>query len=533
MPTSTWRDQTWQSIQTPWDVVVIGGGIVGAGVFREAVRAGLKTLLVEAHDFSSGTSSRSSKMVHGGLRYLKNGQIKLTLDSVRERQRLLNEAVGLVDPLEFFLVSYEKDKIPGWVFGLGLIIYDTLALKWNHNHYPVQKIQEICPNVKAENLTGAFSYYDAQTDDARLVYRIIREAQLAGGTALNYAKVEGLLRNQAGRVNGVQLRDLAGEGSAEIKASVVINATGAWADDLRAHVDKSPRLRQLRGSHLVFPAQKFPVHDVISFLHPQDQRPVFAFAWEGAALVGTTDVDHQEAMQTDPRISEQESDYLMAVVDQMFGCLGLQQSDVISTMAGIRSVLDTGKADPSKESRDEILWNEEGLITITGGKLTMFRHMANTTLNFVRKQLPKPIKIDRKAWSFDPLQEETMHNLVTSKDLTPQDKLRLFGRYGADTSNFLQHAGVQELEPVHNLPTLWGELRWASEVEQVVHLEDLLLRRTRLGNLLPHGGLDDIHTIQSFAQPALGWDDQTWQQEVARYQELWQRAYAPPGEIAR
>jgi glycerol-3-phosphate dehydrogenase len=523
-----WRDLTWQSIQTPWDVIIIGGGIVGAGVFRESVRAGLKTLLLEAHDFSSGTSSRSSKMVHGGLRYLKNGQIKLTLDSVRERQRLINEAVGLVDPLEFFLVSYEKDKIPGWMFGLGLIIYDTLALKWDHNRYPVQKIQEICPNVKAENLTGAFSYYDAQTDDARLVLRIIREAQLAGGTALNYAKVEGLLRNQNGKVAGVQLHDLANNRSAEIKASVVINATGAWADDLRAHVDKPPRLRQLRGSHLVFPAQKFPVHDVISFLHPIDQRPVFAFAWEGATLVGTTDVDHQEPMLTDPCISSAESEYLMAIVDQIFGCLGLQKQDVISTMAGIRSVLDTGKADPSKESRDEILWNEDGLITITGGKLTMFRHMANTTLNFVRKQLPRPIKINRKAWSFDPLQNETMHNLVTRTDLSPQQKQRLFGRYGADAPGFLQNATEQELEPVHNLPTLWGEIRWAAQVEQVVHLEDLLLRRTRLGNLLPNGGLDDMQTIRSLTQSVLGWDEITWQNEVDLYRSLWQQAYAPP-----
>jgi glycerol-3-phosphate dehydrogenase len=527
MPTLTWRDQTWQSIQSPWDVVVIGGGIVGAGVFREAVRAGLKTLLVEANDFSSGTSSRSSKMVHGGLRYLKNGQIKLTLDSVRERQRLLNEAVGLVDPLEFFLVSYEKDKIPGWVFGMGLIVYDTLALRWDHNRYPVQKIQQICPNVKAENLTGAFSYYDAQTDDARLVYRIIREAQLAGGTALNYAKVEGLLRDQKGKVCGIQLQDQAGDRSAEIKASVVINATGAWADELRAHVGKRPRLRQLRGSHLVFPAEKFPVKDVVSFLHPQDQRPVFAFSWEGATLVGTTDVDHTEAMQTDPRISPQENDYLMAIVDQLFGCLGLQRSDVLSTMAGIRSVLDTGKTDPSKESRDEILWNEDGLITITGGKLTMFRHMANTTLKFIRRQLPKPFTIDRKAWSFNPLQTEALHETIYSKDLTPQQKLRLFGRYGADTASFLQQATSSALQPVYNLPTLWGELAWTAQTEQIVHLEDLLLRRTRLGNLLPQGGLDDMHTIQSFAQPALGWDDDSWQQEVQRYRALWQRAYAP------
>ncbi len=526
MSTLIQRDQVWQSIQSPWDVIIIGGGIVGAGVFREAVRAGLKTLLVEAADFSSGTSSRSSKMVHGGLRYLKNGQVKLTLDSVRERQRLLNEAPGLVDPLEFFLVSYEKDKIPGWMFGVGLILYDTLALKWDHNRYPVQKIQELCPNVKAQNLTGAFSYYDAQTDDARLVYRILQEGQSAGGSLINYAKAEGLMRDHSGKVCGVQLHDLVSGKQAEIQAGVVINASGAWADDLRAHLGHKPRLRQLRGSHLIFPREKFPVHDVVSFLHPWDQRPVFAFAWEGATLVGTTDVDHQSPMTTDPQISMDESAYLMAIVDEIFGCLGLTPNDILSTMAGIRSVLDTGKNDPSKESRDEILWNEDGLITITGGKLTMFRHMAHKTIHFARAQLPASTQLDHKAPAFDPIQQailrETLH-----QPLDPAVQLRLFGRYGLSAGQLIRDASPENLQPVHGLPTLWEELRWAAQYEQVVHLDDLLLRRTRLGSLLPNGAMDDLPRIRALCQNKLGWDNPTWEKEVQRYQELWSRAYAP------
>lgn len=526
------RDQLWQSIQSHWDVVVIGGGIVGAGVFREAVRAGLKTLLVDAADFSSGTSSRSSKMVHGGLRYLKNGQIKLTLDSVRERQRLLNEAPGLVDPLEFFLVSYEKDKIPGWMFGMGLILYDTLALKWDHNRYPVQKIQELCPNVRAQNLTGAFSYYDAQTDDARLVYRILQEGQQAGGIAMNYVRVEGLMRDHSGRVCGVQLHDLVSGKQAEIQAGVVINASGAWADDLRAHLGYKPRLRQLRGSHLIFPREKFPVHDVVSFLHPWDQRPVFAFAWEGATLVGTTDVDHPHPMQTDPAISADETAYLMAIVNEIFGCLGLTENDILSTMAGIRSVLDTGKADPSKESRDEILWNEDGLITITGGKLTMFRHMAHKTLNFVRRQLPVSTHLEHKAPAFDPIQEAMLMENLTQKT-NPAVQLRLFGRYGLLAGQLLQEASAENLNPVHGLPTLWEELRWAAQYEQIVHLDDLLLRRTRLGSLLPNGGMDELGRIRSLCQTRLGWDDPTWETEVQRYRDLWEKAYAPPVPIVK
>ncbi len=175
-----WRTKTWTDLSQPWDVIVIGGGIVGAGVFREAVEAGLKTLLLDAHDFSSGTSSRSSKMVHGGFRYLKNAQIKLTLDSSRERQRLIHEGKGLIEPLRFNLVNYHNDHTPGWVFGLGLIAYDMLALRWNHTHLSKTLLKEICPNITEDSLLGGYGFYDAQTDDARLVLRVIQEGQLAG-----------------------------------------------------------------------------------------------------------------------------------------------------------------------------------------------------------------------------------------------------------------------------------------------------------------------------------------------------------------
>ena len=292
MQKSNERDVIWDQISRPWDVLIVGGGIVGAGLLREAARIGLRALLVEAHDFSSGTSSRSSKMVHGGLRYLSTGQVKLTMQSVHERQRLLHEGRGLIDPLEFMLVSYRGDHPPAWIYAVGLMVYDTLAMKWQHERKSVDEVERLCPQVEVKQLVGGFRFYDAQTDDARMVLRVLQEAVRAGGTALNYARVESLLRRRDGRVCGVQVHDAAGDRSAEVQASVVINATGAWADNLRSHVGKGPRLRHLRGSHLIFPREKLPVNKVISFLHPADRRPVFAFPWEGVTLVGTTDVDH-------------------------------------------------------------------------------------------------------------------------------------------------------------------------------------------------------------------------------------------------
>jgi len=528
MPISTQREAIWEQIAGPWDVLVVGGGIVGAGLLREAARLGLRALLVEAHDFASGTSSRSSKMVHGGLRYLSTGQIKLTMESVHERQRLLHEGRGLIDPLEFLLVSYAGDRPPAWIFGVGLMIYDTLAMKWQHERESVNEVELLCPEIRRDQLAGGFRFFDAQTDDARMVLRVLQEAQRAGGLALNYTRAECLLRDKSGRVCGAVLRDVVGDRTVEARAAVVVNATGAWADDLRGQVGRKARLRPLRGSHLIFPREKLPVGKVISFLHPRDHRPVFAFPWEGVTLIGTTDVDHREAVQTDPRISAAEAAYLMEAVDGTFGCLGLTQRDAIATLAGIRSVLDTGKANPSKESRDEVLWDEDGLVTITGGKLTMFRRMAQNTLRFVRTRLPGQSQPDRHARALDALAGEEFAALAVESGLPPALNWRLLGRYGSAAPDLLRAAQPAELDAVGGSPTLWAELRWAARAEQVVHLDDLLLRRTRLGLLLPEGALGEIERIRAICQPELGWDDVRWQREVLGYRALWQRAYGPP-----
>ena len=523
------REQIWDKIAGPWDIIIIGGGIVGAGLLREASQAGLRALLVEAHDFASGTSSRSSKMVHGGLRYLSTGQVKLTMESVHERQRLLQEGRGLIDPLEFLLVSYKGDRPPAWIFAVGLMVYDTLAMRWQHQHKSADELEMLCPQLARNRLGGGFRFFDAQTDDARMVLRVLQDGINSGGTAINYARVEGLLRDRNGRVCGIQLRDQAANRNLEIVAPVVVNATGAWADDLRGKLGQPRRLRQLCGSHLIFPRAKLPVNKVISFLHPVDRRPVFAFPWEGVTLVGTTDVDYRQPMQTNPRISPVEVSYLMDAVDATFGCLRLTEADAISTLAGIRSVLDTGKANPSRESRDEVLWNEDGLVTITGGKLTMFRRMAQQTLQFVRPYLPAHHHPDRKARALDRLNCWDFAAQADQLGIDPGLQTRLLGRYGHAAIDLLCGTEANELTPITTTPTLWAELRWAARTEQVVHLEDLLLRRSRLGLLLPQGGIGEIERVRSICQPEFGWDDLRWQAEAAAYRDLWQKAYSPPG----
>jgi glycerol-3-phosphate dehydrogenase len=523
MWTQNWREVIWSKLDQEFDLIVIGGGITGAGILREAARAGLKAVLFEQGDFASGTSSRSSKLVHGGLRYLKNAQIKLTSESVHERDHLLKEGRGLVTPLPFVMANFRGDKIPGWVFGIGLTMYDILALKWNHAAYDPAGLRDLVPQFSAPDLDSGFRYFDAQTDDARLVLRVMQEAVKSGALALNYARVEGLLKTK-GRVSGVAIRDLAlgSTKTTEVRARVVVSATGAWADEMRAQVGGPSRLRVLRGSHLFFPWSKLPLTRAVTFLHPKDGRPVFICPWEGVTLVGTTDVDHEAAPSTDLRISATEAEYLMDSVQRVFPALGLTLADTQSTLAGVRAVVDTGKADPSKESREFVLWNESGLLTVSGGKLTTFRLMAHTALRAVRAALPKHAIPRRTMRVLDPLPPETL-----ICNLPGDLRLRLLGRYGAEACNLVNAAHEGELAAIGSSPSLWAELRWAARTEGVVHLDDLLARRLRLNINLPGGGLNEMEKIRSIAQTELGWDDVRWEKEEATYHELWKKYYSP------
>jgi glycerol-3-phosphate dehydrogenase len=542
---NNWRNDLWSHLDRPWDLLIIGGGITGAGILREATRLGLAALLVEQRDFAWGTSSRSSKLVHGGLRYLKQGQVRMTRASVRERERLLDEGPGLIDPLGFLLATYRGDRPGRRLYGAGLTVYDLLALQWSHHYYSAADFQLLAPHIATEGLQGGFRYGDAQTDDARLVLRVIQEAVTAGAAALNYVRAEGLMRDAAGQVIGARLRDLAASPGQpgrmmEAYAQVVVNATGAWADRLRglalAPIEVSSdlaglsqtgvgqRIRPLRGSHLILPAARLPLTQAISFLHPIDRRPVFIFPWEGVTLVGTTDVDHRQPLDVEPRISPEEVAYLMAAVEGQFPDLGLTLDDVLSTFAGVRPVIGAGKVDPSKESRDHVIWEENGLLTVTGGKLTTFRRIALDALEAVRRRLPRTPEPDRKTPVLDPV-DVTLPG-ATQLDITQQR--RLLGRYAAAAAGLVAAAQPGELEAVPGTQVLWAELRWAARTEAVVHLDDLLLRRARLGLLTPAGGEALLSRIRVICQAELGWDDARWAAEQAAYLALIRDCYSLP-----
>lgn len=524
---SGWREHLWATLDQPWDVLIVGGGVTGAGLLRLCSLYGLRALLVEARDFSFGTSSRSSKLVHGGFRYLRNRQFNVTFESVRERQWLLRTAADLVTPLTFLLPVYDFYGVSSRQFHVGVILYDLMAPRWQHAHLTREALLRRCRWLNPQGLQDGFVYGDARVDDSRLVLRLLRDALREGQTAaLSYTRAVALLRQANGRVRGAVLRDEADATgrTVEVKARVVINATGPWTDDLRREVGAPPRLRRQRGSHLVFPYERFPLDEAITLLHPRDRRAMFAIPWEGVTLLGTTDLDHPaEWEDREPFATAEEIDYLLEALRLVFPGVSAGERDVIATFAGLRPIIRSGAEHPSKESRTHRVWDEDGLITITGGKLTTFRRMAEDTLRRAAPYLGRPLQ-PRAHQPFFSLSPE----IVPALDLDFTALAYLAGRFGAELPEFLTTALPEELKPIAPpLPTLWSELRWAARNEGVQHLDDLLLRRVRLGLLLPDGGMAWMERIRAIVQPELGWDDVRWDEEVQAYRQTWQRFYSP------
>lgn len=522
----------WRELALPelaardWDLIVVGGGISGAGILREAARRGWKCLLIEQRDFAWGTSSRSSKMVHGGLRYIAKGQLGLTRDSVRERQRLLSEAPGLVDPLSFLFPHYQG-AFPGpKVFGGLLALYDALAGKRNHLYYPLQQLRYLTPGLREPGLQGATQFYDAVTDDARLVLRVLGEARADGAEALNGLRVVELLRDGE-RVIGVRVVDAETGQAFDLRSRAVAQATGVWADELRRKSGLE-HIRPLRGSHLLLPAWRLPLAHALSFMHGHDQRPVFVFPWEGATVIGTTDLDHVESLNQDARISRAEVDYLLAACAQQFPAAQIGRADVLSSWAGVRPVVADGRPgsaskNPSDETREHALWVEPGCVTLAGGKLTTFRLLALEVLQACAGFVGRPL-VDTGSAVFAAMP------VLPLPGLSATQQRRLAGRYGRALPRLAELLAELGQECVGATETLWAELAFAAEHELVLHLDDLLLRRTRLGLLLPRGALDHIERIRALTEPHLQWGDSGWATELARYRALIAQHYALPAD---
>lgn len=504
-----------------FDLVVVGGGITGVGVAREAARRGIRTLVLEQVDFAWGTSSRSSKMVHGGLRYIAKGDVKLTRDALRERERLIREAPYLIERLGYWF-GHREGKFPGpRAFGILCAIYDRLAGIRDRRFVPRDEVLAEFAGFSADGLLGSTRYTDSVTDDARLVLRALDEAVADGAVALSYVRVEGLVRH-GDSVVGVSAIDTESGRRFEVRARAVVNATGAWADRLREPITGESKVRPLRGSHLVLARTRLPVREAIVFQHADDARPVFIFPWEGCTVVGTTDLDHRQDPSEEARITGEELDYLLRGANAQFPAARLVEGDVVSTFSGVRPVVASGRGlDPSQERREHAVWDDHGLVTVTGGKLTTFRLIALDVLRAAAPHLGRGIE-DDGAPVYRPF------DLGVGGRLPLPLRGRILGRYGFRSTEFLDAMPADELVPIGGTSTLVADLRWAARHERVVHLDDLLLRRTRLGNLVPRGAAEFVATIRAAVAGELGWDEARWSSEWDRYAAIVERSYGVP-----
>ena len=527
--TKGWREHigTIVAREDPWDMVVVGGGVTGAGVALEAARRGLSVLLLEQRDFAWGTSGRSSKQVHGGLRYLLHADFRLTRESVAERERLLAQAPGLVEPTGF-VFPFRRGEFPNrCAFNALLSIYELFAGKRDHRNLSASDVQFMFPGLRDDDLVNATQYTDAVTDDSRLVMRLLYEARSYGAVPLNYTKVVELTETN-GHVDGAFVEDRSTGQRFRVKAKVVVSATGAWADELRSGVGGTKRMRPLRGSHLVVPSWRLPVHQVLIYQHPDDRRGVFIFPWLGATVIGTTDLDHGESLNDDPRIAQEEVDYLLRGANHHFRDCAITAEDVLSTWAGLRPIIGKEGADPdevkpSSERRDHQVWIDRGLVTATGGKLTSFRVVALDVLRAVAKRCELERPIDRGDPIFARVEESAFPSSLGRSTIR-----RLQGYYGAHAASLVGRASPQGLTFVPGAPNLWAEVRWSAAFESVLHLDDLLLRRTRTGLLLRDGGAREVGRLEEICREELGWDSERWSVEWARYREIRQSKYSLP-----
>jgi glycerol-3-phosphate dehydrogenase len=512
-----------EEIEHDWDVIIIGGGITGAGIFRDLAAQGYQVLLVDQADFSFGTSSRSSKLVHGGLRYLANAQFHVTYESVREREHLQKQYPNLVKPLEFLLPIYDRYQYGAPFFKIGIDLYDIFGSKWKHGTYSTSQIDENLEHLNREGLNAVLYYYDAEVDDARLVYRVIREGIALGGVAFNYKKCTGILRSTSGKVNGIQIKDVLSGKESELHTHVVVNATGPWTDELRSHLTSARVIRKLRGSHILFRQERIPVKYAITLFHPADGRALFVIPWQGMTMVGTTDLDHPESYEREkpePFMTSKEMEYLLEAVVSLFPGLDIRERDIISSFAGLRPIISLGAMAPSKASRTHKIFEDENMFSIAGGKLTTFQRMADDLIKRIRPLLPER---NPKQVSVSHVQGDSAASIKDANLFK-----RLSGVYGPSLADFLAELNPEELNPLAGAPYTFAEIRWAVRHEMIRHLSDLMLRRTRLGLVSINGGVNLLETIKPIVQQELGWSEEVWEKEVTDYKQLWKDCYSIP-----
>lgn len=495
-----------------WDMIIVGGGATGLGAAVDAAARGYTTLLVEADDFAKGTSSRSTKLVHGGVRYLAQGNISLVREALHERGLLRRNAPHLVGSMAFVVPAYNWWSMP--FYGIGLTMYDVLAGRLGLGaSRPISHDEAIrrVPTLEPHGLMGGILYYDGQFDDARLAVSLMRTFLDLGGTALNHAPVIGLLRTGE-RIRGVRLRDELSGNEIEVYGKVVVNATGVFVDRLRQMDDPkaAPMLSPSQGVHIVLDKAFIPGDTAIMIPRTDDGRVLFAIPWHDRAVVGTTDTPVDQTSE-EPRALPDEIAFLISHA-RRYLARDPSESDVLSIFAGLRPLVKAaGAGSTAALSRDHTLVvAPSGLVTVTGGKWTTYRHMADDTVTRAAKVAALP----ERACTTSTLR---LRGWVAERESGP------LSVYGADAAGVLDvcNSGPGLAEVLHpRLPYLAGEIVWAARHELAITVEDVLARRLRALLLDARASIEAAPRVAELLAAELGFDAAWQQQQIAAYRGL-------------
>jgi glycerol-3-phosphate dehydrogenase len=517
-----------------FDLVVIGGGITGAAIARDAILRGFKVALLEKGDFASGTSSRSSKLVHGGLRYLRHMKFGLVFGALRERWILMRNAPRLVKPLTFLIPVYKDAKTGKLTLSMGLWLYDILALFRTptfHGWLSPEKAMELEPKLRKGKLAGAGLYADCATDDARLVLALIKDAWSRGVLVANYAKVAGFEKN-GGKIVGVRALDLITGAEFSVRGKVTVNATGPWSDSLRRLDDPSsePRLRPAKGVHIIVPRERLGNRQAVVIESPRDGRNMFVIPWGNLSLVGTTDTDYEDDLDH-VGASEEDIQYLLEALNQTFPESRITNEDIISLYASVRPLAAELGVSEDAVSRDQLIFESgSGLVSIIGGKLTTHRTMAKALVDHVSVRLAgefatpakAPCETDRFALDYQRNElKQAVKGLMQKSGFDAEIAGHLVEAYGPGAMKVLEITEEKTSlasRITTETPYLLAEVVYAVRYEMAMKLIDFMLRRTQLAYRLKDHGGSIVLNVSALMAKELAWSAETLAEELIEFE---------------
>ena len=522
----------------PFDVLIIGGGITGAGTARDAALRGLKVALVEADDWASGTSSRSSRLVHGGVRYLEHGHLHLVFEASRERRTLLQIAPHLVRPLRFTWPVYRGARIPRWKLRAGLLAYDALSLFRNvgtHRGASRSRIMHREPGLRAEGLVGGAQYWDASTDDVRLTIANVVSAAAAGAVTVNHAPIVSFLHDTNGVVRGGRVFDSTTGEVADIVARVVVNATGPWSDLTRTLDDGVQHAAVLgsKGVHIAVPRDRVPCTDALTLLHPVDGRVFFILPSPVHTIVGTTETA-AESGPNDVRANRRDVQYLVDAANYFFPAAALKSSDVISAWAGIRPLVAHAGTSANDASREHhIARSASGLISVTGGKLTTYRAMASEITDTIERALGRATSTASMTsdaslpgvGNLSHADEVSAAQATIAIRETADQLVRAYGDRWRMVWGLAEREPplAERLDPM--LPYIAAEVVWAATAEGAWTVADVLVRRMPVAYERLDAGRALAPRVASLLARVHGWDNATEAEAAVAYDAEAQRLF--------